>query len=182
MAVAREGAKVGINDPGCETDSTGASLVPADQVAKEINKAGGTAVANYDSVTTSQGTRIGKILGEQSDENSEVYGSPDDVAPLVAYLVSEQANNISNCVFEVHANYIALYEDPPPHKVQTLNMKEGRFTPSELQQLLPQTLTQDVRLPVPLVLPKLEFMKSIFAPNAKGWLLENGKLIEVLLN
>jgi NAD(P)-dependent dehydrogenase (short-subunit alcohol dehydrogenase family) len=50
MALAAEGAKVVVNDIG--RDSEGFN---ADKVVNEINKNGGTAVANYDSVTTMQG-------------------------------------------------------------------------------------------------------------------------------
>jgi NAD(P)-dependent dehydrogenase (short-subunit alcohol dehydrogenase family) len=312
MAIAQEGARVVINDLGCEPDGTGSSHLPADQVAAEINQAGGVAVANYDSVTTSAGadriiktavdhfgrldilvnnagilrdnlvfdmtdedfdlvlkthlygtfyctraasrimkeqrygrivnisstagfgdltgeinyaaakegiatmtrtisrdlvkfgitcnairpgantrlgpssmeqrTKIGKILGEPYDSTSEAYGSPEDIAPLVAYLVSEQAKNISNCIFEIHANYIAIYDDPPPHKVQTLIKREGRFTVDEVSKLLPQTLTKNVQLPIPLILPKIEYMKNKFDTNAEGWLWEDGKLNKVAPN
>ena len=55
LAIAAEGAKVVVNDLGCSTTGEGASSGPADQVAEEIRRAGGTAVANYDSVATMAG-------------------------------------------------------------------------------------------------------------------------------
>jgi NAD(P)-dependent dehydrogenase (short-subunit alcohol dehydrogenase family) len=55
MALAFEGAKVVVNDLGGTASGTGHSTSPADKVVDEIKKAGGEAVANYDSVTTAAG-------------------------------------------------------------------------------------------------------------------------------
>jgi len=51
---ARHGARVVVNDLGAAADGTGAARV-ADEVVAEIRKAGGEAVANYDSVATVAG-------------------------------------------------------------------------------------------------------------------------------
>lgn len=55
LALAAEGASVVVNDLGTELDGTGATRSPADEVVAEITKAGGQAVANYDTVTTAEG-------------------------------------------------------------------------------------------------------------------------------
>ena len=55
LEMARRGAKVVVNDLGGKSDGTGAGHSMADQVVEEIKKAGGEAVANYDSVSTPEG-------------------------------------------------------------------------------------------------------------------------------
>ena len=49
------GANVVVNDPGVNVDGTGHDAGPADTVAREIVAAGGTAVANFDTVVTAEG-------------------------------------------------------------------------------------------------------------------------------
>jgi NAD(P)-dependent dehydrogenase (short-subunit alcohol dehydrogenase family) len=55
LEFARRGGKVVVNDLGGAADGSGAGTSMADQVVKEITEAGGTAVANYDSVATPEG-------------------------------------------------------------------------------------------------------------------------------
>lgn len=50
LLAASEGAKVVVNDLGGAADGSGSSATPAEEVVEEIRKAGGTAVANVDSV------------------------------------------------------------------------------------------------------------------------------------
>jgi NAD(P)-dependent dehydrogenase (short-subunit alcohol dehydrogenase family) len=59
MALAAQGARLVVNDPGVARDGTQGDRSVADGVVAEIEKAGGTAVASYDTVATSEGaTRI----------------------------------------------------------------------------------------------------------------------------
>ena len=55
LQLAQEGAKVVVNDLGGAVDGTEKSSSPADEVVAEIIAAGGSAVANYDSVTSMDG-------------------------------------------------------------------------------------------------------------------------------
>jgi NAD(P)-dependent dehydrogenase (short-subunit alcohol dehydrogenase family) len=55
LALAKEGAKVVVNDLGGARDGTGGDAAMADQVAKEIRDLGGEAATNYDSVAEMAG-------------------------------------------------------------------------------------------------------------------------------
>ncbi|NIA24197.1 MAG: SDR family NAD(P)-dependent oxidoreductase [Gammaproteobacteria bacterium] len=55
LELARRGARVVVNDLGGAVDGVGGGAAPADGVVKEIEAAGGEAVANYDSVATPEG-------------------------------------------------------------------------------------------------------------------------------
>jgi len=55
ILLAKEGAKVVVNDLGGGPDGSGAGTSPADEVVKDIKAFGGEAVANYDSVATPEG-------------------------------------------------------------------------------------------------------------------------------
>jgi NAD(P)-dependent dehydrogenase (short-subunit alcohol dehydrogenase family) len=66
LELARRGAKIVVNDLGGKADGTGASASMADQTVKEIEQAGGMAVANYDSVATPEG---GKAMVQTAVDN-----------------------------------------------------------------------------------------------------------------
>lgn len=55
LDMGRRGAKVVVNDLGGKADGTGAGHSMADETVQEIRAAGGTAIANYDSVATPEG-------------------------------------------------------------------------------------------------------------------------------
>jgi len=55
LLMAKEGARVVVNDYGGSETGSGASQKPAAEVAEEIRKGGGEAVPNYDSVATMAG-------------------------------------------------------------------------------------------------------------------------------
>ena len=55
LALAREGARVVVNDVGCDLDGRGGAQDPARQVIDEIGALGGDAVPSYDSVASWDG-------------------------------------------------------------------------------------------------------------------------------
>jgi len=66
LDMARRGASVVVNDLGGSADGTGGGSSMADATVKEITEAGGTAVANYDSVATPEG---GKAIIQAALDN-----------------------------------------------------------------------------------------------------------------
>jgi NAD(P)-dependent dehydrogenase (short-subunit alcohol dehydrogenase family) len=65
---------------------------------------------------------------------------PEEIAPLVVYLASEQSGNVNGRIFEVWNGHVGIFVEPPP--VQEVVTKQGTFTPEELAKLLPRTLTK----------------------------------------
>ena len=55
MLLAKEGAKVVVNDLGGTADGMGADIMVADEVVKEIKEAGGEAAANYSDISDLEG-------------------------------------------------------------------------------------------------------------------------------
>ncbi|MBK8253815.1 MAG: SDR family NAD(P)-dependent oxidoreductase [Polyangiaceae bacterium] len=60
LLFAKEGAKVVVNDMGGARDGTGGSEAAAAKVAQEIKAAGGTAVPNFDDISTHEG--VSKLI------------------------------------------------------------------------------------------------------------------------
>lgn len=55
LALAKEGAKVVVNDTGCNLDGSGRDKTVADMVVEEILSLGGTGVPSYESVASAEG-------------------------------------------------------------------------------------------------------------------------------
>jgi len=252
-AMAAQGAKIVVNDLGTSHDGIGSSTDDADRVVETIKKAGGEAVANYDSVTSEEGAKniiktavdnygrldilvnnagiirnevVWDIKTEDWDAvvKTHLYGTffctrsataimkeqgygrivctsshigfgfhgqaayscvkegivgfartvardmgqfgvtcnvirplaawrgmegidnlmdeyrPEDVAAFVTYLVSDAADNVNGCIFEVFKNRVAIFTEPQP--LEQVLWKDGPWTPEELSRVMPETLTR----------------------------------------
>jgi short-subunit dehydrogenase len=64
----------------------------------------------------------------------------EDVASLVVFLASEQADHINGCIFKVRRGHVSIFTDPPP--VQQKLKKDGSWTAEELAEAIPRTLTR----------------------------------------
>ena len=90
-----------------------------------------------------------KVKNERVEVNR-----PEDVSALVVYLASEAADHINGCIFEVWRGHVGIFIEPPP-VAQTL-WKDGPWTPEELANIMPETLTKDrSREDLPFTLPAL---------------------------
>ena len=89
LLLAEEGAKVVVNDLGGAVDGEGNSSSPADEVVAEITAAGGTAVANYDSVSTMEG---GENIVQTALDN---YGKLDIVVTPAGILRDRMIFNMT---------------------------------------------------------------------------------------
>jgi len=65
---------------------------------------------------------------------------PEDISPLVIYLASEAAKDVNGCIFEVFHGHVGIFVEPQP--VALVIEKEGRWTPEELADAIPRTLTK----------------------------------------
>jgi NAD(P)-dependent dehydrogenase (short-subunit alcohol dehydrogenase family) len=72
--------------------------------------------------------------------------SPDDIAPMVAFLASDAAAEVNGQFFLVFGNQITLLSQPRP--VRTL-VKDGRWTLDELDEVVPGTLGEGLVNPAP---------------------------------
>ena len=64
---------------------------------------------------------------------------PEDVAALATYLVSEGADHINGCIFEVFHGHVGIFVEPAP--VEKIIKKDGTWTAEELARVVPAQLT-----------------------------------------
>ena len=89
--------------------------------------------------------------GILSAEIPAVRGQPEDIAPFVAWLASDQANDVNGNVFYVTNGLIALLNNPV--SVKSIH-KSGRWNVEELIKLFPATLGMELPNPAPPAPPQ----------------------------
>ena len=89
IALAAEGVNVVVNDPGVARGGSGGDKAPADEVVKEIEKMGGKAVANYESVADF--SAAGRIIKSCVDN----FGRIDILINCAGVLVERMIFNMS---------------------------------------------------------------------------------------
>ncbi len=84
--------------------------------------------------------RFGREEAERRISEREQAVPPEGCSSLVVFLASDAAENVNGCVFDVRMGSVGIYRDPP--YVEGTLHKDGNWTPEELVELLPKTLTE----------------------------------------
>ena len=123
MLYAKEGANVVVNDPGVNVDGTGHDDGPADQTVNQIKEAGGSASANYDSVSTAEG---GENMVKQAIDE---YGRIDILCNVAGILRDRMVFNMTaeewRDVIDVHLT--GQFHTVKPASVLMRQQRGGRI-------------------------------------------------------
>ena len=87
-------------------------------------------------------------------------GEPEDVAPLVSFLLGDGARHITGQVYHINGGQIGVYNQPG---IERSMWKDGRWTVDEIAQCLDTQVGQE-RLPI---LERLEMMARAAAESKK---------------
>jgi NAD(P)-dependent dehydrogenase (short-subunit alcohol dehydrogenase family) len=123
LEFAKRGAQVVVNDLGGSVDGSGSGNAAADLVVKEIESAAGTAIANYDSVSTKEG---GEAIVQSALDN---FGQVDIVVNNAGILrdrsFAKMTEEEMSLVLDVHLRG-AFYVSQPAFRAMKAN-NYGRF-------------------------------------------------------
>lgn len=101
LALAKEGAKVVVNDPGASVSGEGKDQTPAAAVVSEIKAAGGEATPNYEDISSWEGAK--RTIQQAVD----VYGSMDILVNSAGVLRDKMSFSMTeeeyDLVMRVHA-------------------------------------------------------------------------------
>lgn len=86
------------------------------------------------------------IVREESALRQLENLTPEDVAPMVAFLAGDEAAHVNGQFFLCAGSSYSLLSQPRP--VKTI-FKRGRWTLDELDEIVPQTLTEGLANPAP---------------------------------
>ena len=122
-------------------------------VARDMGRYGVTA----NSISPSASTRMTTSVPEEarslrasrgitSGSSTTLRGEPEDIAPFVTWLASDESSHVNGHVFHVTAGLISLLNEPDP--IKTIH-KEGRWTLEELAKVFPATLGLELHNPAP---------------------------------
>jgi NAD(P)-dependent dehydrogenase (short-subunit alcohol dehydrogenase family) len=121
-------------------------------VARELGKYGITVNAIAPVANTRMTASVPQASRDKRAERGiflpprQLFGEPEDVAPMVAYLATDTARDVNGQIFVVNAGLISRLNDPSP--VRTITKTE-RWTPDEVARVFPRSFAQDMVNPAP---------------------------------
>jgi NAD(P)-dependent dehydrogenase (short-subunit alcohol dehydrogenase family) len=126
-------------------------------LANSLGRSGVTANAILPFATTRMidSTPRGRAIAEEtgkppSELAAGTEGDPANVAPMVAYLATDDAAGINGHFFGVRGNTIALYSH---WELAGVLRAERRWEPAEIADLFPETFGQTTTIPAPVQVP-----------------------------
>lgn len=128
-------------------------------VARDMGRYGVTANAISPSASTRMTTSVPEEArtlrasrGITTGTSTTLRGEPEDIAPFVTWLASDESSHVNGHVFHVTAGLVSLLNEPDP--IKTIH-KEGRWTLEELAQVFPATLGLELHNPAPAPPPAI---------------------------
>jgi NAD(P)-dependent dehydrogenase (short-subunit alcohol dehydrogenase family) len=100
LSLARQGAKVVVNDLGGAVDGTGGDVSPAQQVVDEIIGAGGQAVANGDSVSSWEGAQ--RLINTAIETFGDLHAVVNNAGILRDRVLANMTEEEWDAVIDVH--------------------------------------------------------------------------------
>jgi NAD(P)-dependent dehydrogenase (short-subunit alcohol dehydrogenase family) len=100
LSLARQGAKVVVNDLGGAVDGSGGDLSPAGQVVAEITEMGGEAVANGESVADWEGAK--RMVDQAIDTWGRLDGLVNNAGILRDRMLANMSEEEWDAVIDVH--------------------------------------------------------------------------------
>ena len=126
-------------------------------VARDMGRYGVTA----NSISPSAATRMTVSVPDEAQAQraargitgggSPLRGEPEDIAPMVVWLASDEAAHVNGHVFHVTEGLVTLLNEP--EEVKSIS-KEGKWTVEELARVVPVTLEFELHNPAPSQAPK----------------------------
>ena len=122
-------------------------------VARDMGRYGVTANAISPSASTrmitsvpDEARELRTARGISTGASITLRGGPEDIAPMVTWLASDEAAHVNGHVFHVTEGLINLLNEPEP--VKTIQ-KQGRWTVEELARVFPATIGLELHNPAP---------------------------------